>query len=266
MSIKLFLAFSALCFALVVTATQDIDIKKDPRFQSIVWTQNSAEYKILALQAYDRAATQLKASLADKTWSADEVQLAANDFAEKKPAIILDVDETVLDNSAYNARNVADGKSYSLPSWNAWTNEGKATEIPGSMAFIKLAQDQGVEVFYVTNRRDVVKEATLKNLKELGYPVDNDHLLTRNDEDGREGDKLSRRAMVAKEHRIVLLIGDNMADLCSGMDGREQNARNETALAKQKKLSRGWILLPNPVYGGWERALPDRDEVLQLSR
>lgn len=232
------------------------DPKHDPRLNAVRWTQTSAEYQALTEQAYRLARIQLQQALEDPTWSADEVQLEENDFRTRKPAVILDVDETVLDNSPYNARNILSGKSYTLESWTAWCKEKKARAIPGAKKFILTAKSLGVDVFYITNRRDDVRQATIDNLKALGFPADEDHVLTRNDEQGRGGDKVSRRAMVASKHRILLLIGDNLSDICSGMDSRDYRERNRLAAQKRKYLGSRWIVLPNPVYGAWERALP----------
>jgi acid phosphatase len=88
-------------------------------------------------------------------------------------------------------------------------------------------------------------------------------VLTKNKELGRGDDKVSRRAMVAKDHRIVLLIGDSMSDLCSGMDVNNTNRRNGIASKKTALLGARWIMLPNPVYGGWQQALPKAAKALK---
>ena len=231
------------------------DPSKDPKLNALLWMQNSAEFRLLTRQAYRYAADQLHKGLQDKNWCADEVQLQEGGFQRKKPAIILDVDETVLDNSPFNARNIIQGTAFNLENWNAWAHEEKARPVAGALEFITMAKKQGVEIFYVTNRRDGMRVATMNNLKSLGFPVTQAHLLTRNDKAGRGGDKVSRRAMVAVKHRIVLLIGDNMADVCSQMDNTDSNERNRIAKEIGDRLGARWIILPNPVYGGWERAL-----------
>ncbi|MEC9092626.1 MAG: HAD family acid phosphatase [Planctomycetota bacterium] len=241
------------------------DPQKDPKLNALLWVQNSAEYRVLTEQTYRFALLQLKAGLKDKTWSADEIPAKENNYQEKTPAVILDVDETVLDNSAFNARNVLDGTTYNLESWNAWAQEEKARAVPGALEFIQAAKKMGVAIFYITNRRDTVRAATLNNLEALGFPVDAAHLLTRNDDLDRAGDKVSRRKSVASQHRILLLIGDNLADVCSGMDTDNQNDRNRMATQRALLRSR-WILLPNPVYGGWERALDPGSSNLDVAR
>ncbi|MEM6777382.1 MAG: HAD family acid phosphatase [Planctomycetota bacterium] len=247
-------------------SAQDVDLRADDRFGALAWIQNSAEYRLLTEQTYRAAMTQLLVGLHDPNWSADEVQLSNGGFQSKQPAVILDCDETVLDNSAYNARNIVEGKPYSTDSWNAWCQEGQAGAVPGSLEFVTAASGLGVSVFFVTNRRDVVKQATIKNLNDLGFSANEENVLTKNEEMGRAGDKVSRRAMVAADHRIVLMIGDNMGDLCSGMDTLDSDERNRIAKEKRALLGSRWIMLPNPVYGGWQRALPSGQDALILSR
>jgi acid phosphatase len=218
--------------------------------------QTAAEYQLLARQCYRLAQNQMNIGLNDGHWSADEVQVAEGGYFCKHPAVILDLDETVLDNSAYNARNIIEKTEYTQENWNTWCNEERAQLIPGACDFLKAANAMGVTVFFITNRRDEVKAATINNLKKLGVCADENNVLTRNDAEGRGGDKLSRRAMVARNHRIILLIGDNLSDICSEMEVTDHALRNATANRKADFLGTRWIVLPNPIYGSWERALP----------
>jgi len=245
------------------TSGQTIDLLQDRRFDALTWVQNSAEYRMLTEQTFRLALHPLITALDDATITADEEQLAVNDFADKPPAIILDCDETVLDNSAYNARNVLKKESYSTDTWNAWCLEEQAEAIPGSLEFVTRAQALGADIFFITNRRDVVKKATVENLKKLGFPATAENVLTKNKELGRGDDKISRRATVAQSHRIVMLIGDSMSDLCSEMNVSETSQRNETGNQKFQQLGSRWIILPNPVYGGWQQALPEDKQALK---
>lgn len=245
---------------------QKPDVEQDARYGALTWVQNSAEYAVLTEQTYRLALAQLLAGIQDRNWSGDEVQSSQGGFENKPVAIILDCDETVLDNSAYNARNILDGSAYSTDSWNQWCQEGIADAVPGALEFVKRAEGLGVKIFYITNRRDVVKTATVKNLRSLGFPADDSTVLTRNDDLGRGDDKISRRSSVANDYRIVLLIGDSMSDLCSGMDVPNTKRRNEVAAAKTNLLGTRWIMLPNPVYGSWQRALPNDKQALKPKR
>ena len=240
------------------------DVKRDARFNSVAWMQNSAEYKLVCQQTYRFATTQMYVGLQDRMWSADEIQLAASDYEHKQPAVILDVDETVLDNSPFNARNIVDARPYSTESWNAWCREEKSTAIPGALEFVKAAEGLGVRVFYITNRGDEVKDATISNLQTLGFDADTSNVLTQNSKKNRDGRKKTRRALVAAKHRILLLIGDNLSDMCLDLDVRDTPKRNQIAMQKADMLGSRWIVLPNPSYGQWERALGDN--ALRLNR
>jgi 5'-nucleotidase (lipoprotein e(P4) family) len=242
---------------------QTTDLHQDRRFDALTWVQNSAEYRMLTEQTFRLALHPLITALNDPSITADEAQLAKEDFADKPPAIILDCDETVLDNSAYAARNILENESYSTETWNAWCMEVKADAIPGSLEFVTRAKALGVEIFFITNRRDVVKDATVENLKKLGFPASTENVMTKNEELGRGDDKVSRRARVAKNHRIIMLIGDSMSDLCSGMNVSETAQRNQTGNRKFQQLGARWIMLPNPIYGGWQQALPADEKALK---
>lgn len=257
------LAIFTLVYTSSLASAQQIKVEADRRYDALTWVQNSAEYKLLARQTYGLALTQLSVGVQDRKWSADEVQVADGGFEDKTPAVILDCDETVLDNSFYNARNVVTGKQYDRDAWNDWCVEGRAEAVPGALEFIKAAEGLGVKIFYITNRQDVVKDVTIKNLNKLGFKCDEHNVFTKNEAEGRGHDKVSRRAMVAKDHRIVLLIGDNMGDLCSGMSVPNTKRRNEVALEKSEMLGSRWIMIPNPVYGSWQRSLPEGDKALK---
>lgn len=263
MGVEFFLAI-LVTTAPLSTSGQTTDLLQDRRFDALTWVQNSAEYRMLTEQTFRLALHPLITALDDATITADEAQLAVNDFADKPPAIILDCDETVLDNSAYNARNILKKESYSIDTWNAWCLEEQAEAIPGSLEFVTRAKALGADIFFITNRRDAVKKSTVGNLKKLGFPATAENVLTKNKELGRGDDKISRRATVAQSHRIVMLIGDSMSDLCSGMNVTETSHRNQTANQRFQQLGSRWIMLPNPVYGGWQQALPKDEQALKL--
>ena len=229
---------SGVCMAQVETPD-----RTDRRANALEWIQKSAEYQVATRQAYLLAKIQLDQALQQPSFSADEVQAAAGEFEALPVAIILDVDETVLDNSEYNRRRMQIGAEYDSKSWTAWGKERIAIPVPGAVEFLDYAQSKGVEVFFVTNRKDELRNATFDNLVKVGISTTQDRVLTRNSDEGRGGDKISRRAIVAEKYRIALLVGDNFADLTAA-------DRDEFKAAPQ--ISAGWVMLPNPVYGYWE--------------
>ncbi len=227
---------------------------KVPLPDSVVWFRTSVEYRAVTTQAYRLAALMLDRALADSTWTAALEQ--TGDFASKPPAVILDVDETALDNSESEERNVVEGASYNEARWADWCNERRATPIPGALEFTRAAAATGVAVFYVTNRDRALEQATRDNLAKYGFPLDpaRDTVLTRAERpEWSSSDKSSRRAMVAQDFRILLLIGDDFGDFVAGARGTLA-ARRALDQANAAMWGVKWIALPNPLYGSWKTA------------
>jgi 5'-nucleotidase (lipoprotein e(P4) family) len=222
---------------------------------AVAWMQASVEYEASALQAYRAAARQLDAALADPSWTAAIEQTA--DASKLPPAVVLDVDETVLDNSPFQARAVRDNTSYSEGAWNRWVMEARATAVPGAKEFTAYAVKKGVAVFYISNRMSEVEKPTRANLEAAGFPVDPkvDTVLCRGERpEWSASTKGPRRAFVAASHRILLLIGDDLGDFVVNAAGTPDERRTRTE-PNAAWWGVRWIMLPNPTYGSWERAL-----------
>ena len=220
-----------------------------------LWVQTALEYEATALQAYRLAQMQLDAALADRTWTAAIEQ--KGDASKLPPAVIVDVDETVLDNSYYQARMIRDNTAYSSATWDPWVMEEKATAIPGAREFTRYAASKGVTVFYVTNRTANLETATRANLEAEQFPVSKeiDVVLTRGERaEWNASAKGPRRAHIAASYRILLLIGDDLGDFVVDPSGTPDTRRAGTELY-EGWWGRRWIMLPNPTYGSWERAI-----------
>ncbi len=204
-----------------------------------LWMQASAEYRALCYQAFKLAQMNLDTFLGF--------------YSGAKPvAVIVDADETVIDNSAYEAFLIGKDFGYSSKTWNPWMAAGQATAIPGASDFLKYAVQKGVEIFYVTNRKMVGYEGTEKNLKMLGFPnVDKKHLLLRTD----TSNKQPRRDIVANEYEIAFLMGDNLNDFLSVFAGKSVEERFAQVEKFRTKWGTKFIVIPNPAYGEWEGAL-----------
>lgn len=221
---------------------------------SIVWFRTSVEYRAVTTQAYRLATLMLDRALADTTWTAAFEQTGA--FGSKAPAVILDVDETVLDNSESQERDVRDGAAYSEARWAVWCNERRAVPIPGALEFTRAAAAKGVAVFYVTNRDRALEQATRDNLAKYGFPLDpiRDTVLTRAERpEWASSDKSSRRSVVAQDYRILLLVGDDFGDFVQGARST-MGARKALDEANAAMWGVKWIALPNPMYGSWKTA------------
>jgi len=205
---------------------------------SVLWQQNSGEYRALCFQAYNFARLSLKEAL----WES----------LNKKPnCIIVDIDETVLDNSPFQGHEINKGISYNPADWTAWTNLSQADTVPGALAFLKFAASKNIETFYVSNRDEKDYAATLKNLQKFGFPYADDvHLMISKG----TSDKEPRRQKIAETYNILLLCGDNLSDF-SNIFYREGKNTFEQVNANQALFGTKYIMLPNPMYGDWEKPL-----------
>ena len=236
---------------------------------SVLYAQSSAEYEASNIQTYVNAKSALDRALNDVTWTAAIEQ--KDNFENKPPAIILDIDETVLNNVPFQARSIMDGQSYPT-GWLDWMLEESSDAVAGVSGFLEYAQSKGVKIFYVTNRIAVAEDATRNNLKKLGLPLDTDRdVLLMKNENGWTSDKVSRRKLVAKDYRILLLIGDQLGDFLP-LDETTLELDGRKALADTYKHMWGskWFMITNPMYGRWEASIynneyPDtEDELMQM--
>ena len=209
----------------------------DYKIQAQVWTQNSAEYRALCYQAFNAA----------------KMNLDALFFFEKeydKPlAIIADVDETVLDNSPYDGKLILNNTTYNRESWVEWGNLEIAKAIPGSLEFLIYASEKNVEIFYISNRYSEQLEATVNNLKKLGFPdAKESNVLLRGD----SRSKSERRKSVSDNYEIIMLIGDNLSDFNDEFEIKLYDERSDQTDKLKNEFGTKLIVLPNPNYGDWE--------------
>ena len=205
---------------------------------ALLYQQRAAEYKALCFQAYNLAKLRLDAALKQR---------------HKKPlAIVTDIDETVLDNSPYDAARAINNLEFDLNQWKHWTAKGIADTVPGAPSFLKYAASRGVKVFYITNRDEDEREGTLKNLKLYNLPnTDNAHLFLRDKISSKE----ARRQLVLKKHKIVLLFGDNLPDFDALYDNKPaEESRNASTEKLKKQFGNKYIVIPNMAYGDFEGA------------
>ena len=226
--------------ALVVSGLLNGCSKTTHLVQSNLWVQNSGEYRALAFQAFNTA-----------KWRLDDLLQRAK-FA-KPPCIVLDLDETCLDNSPYTGYQIKENKGYTTESWQAWTSLAEADSIPGSVSFLKWA-DTKVDIFYISNRRVAELDATIKNMQALGFPnADKDHVLLRSDESNKE----KRREKVEEEHAIVMYFGDNLNDFSEMFEKKSTEERHNLVDQNVSAWGTQYIIIPNPNYGSWNSAMFD---------
>ncbi len=236
-----------LCIFLLVIAlspfakaqqAQSLSIANGGKVWALLYQQRAAEYKALCFQAYNLAKLRLDEALKRKG---------------KKPlAIVTDVDETVLDNSPYDAAMALRNIDFDLPAWKSWTAKGVADTVPGAPSFFKYAASKGVTVFYITNREEDEREGTTKNLKLYKLPnADKEHIFLRQTTSSKE----ARRQEVLKKYNVVLYCGDNLPDFDSAYDNKPaQDIRNATTENLKKHFGNKYIVIPNIAYGDFESA------------
>ncbi len=213
---------------------------------AVLWQHTSAEAYWLYQQSY-RYATQ---HLSDILRHDDRTGTPLDQGRRK--AVIVDIDETVLDNSPYQVNAVRNNRTFDQDQWRQWTDKASAKACPGALDFLRFAESEGCEVFYITNRDVREKASTLKNLQEVGFPfADEEHLLLM---DGTS-DKTERRARVAATHRVVLLVGDQLRDFDERFKDRAVNHGRDQVDSMKDTLAEYFILLPNPMYGTYRDAL-----------
>ena len=235
---------------------------------AVLWMQASAEYGAVSETLYRAAAAQLDAALADKERDAlvpDERGDTPDGrrTAGLPPAVIMDVDETVLDNSPYQARLIATGKEYDDVSWDAWVAEKKAQPLPGVVAFARAATERGITVLYLSNRDEHLQAATIANLEAVGLPVKDDSVFLGlgtvvKDCEQHGSEKACRRRLAGRKYRVLMQFGDQLGDFVQVL-ANTPKARGQLAGKYRDWFGQRWWMLPNPSYGSWEPALFGND-------
>lgn len=220
-----------------VVETMPKNVSLNGKLFSSIFQQRAAEYRALCLQGYNIA------------------KLRVDNFtaqSEKPKAIITDIDETILDNSAYAVHQAYEGSEYTNTSWYEWTDKSAADTMPGAAAFLKYVASKNIQVFYITNREDKERAGTLKNLQRFGLPnADEIHLYTKLGTSSKE----ARRQQVMDRYEVVLLMGDNLADLSMLFDKKTEEERKKNTDILAGEFGKKFIVFPNANYGDWESSM-----------
>jgi 5'-nucleotidase (lipoprotein e(P4) family) len=201
----------------------------------IKYMRDSEEYATLARQTYRLAG--------------EAVTRAAGSAGPW--AVVLDIDETALDNSTYELERAAYGLPFDALSWNAWVERRNATAVPGAVEFVRLVRRATGHVAWISNREVAVIDATRANLKTADLWNDDDRLCLQKTPQHTKGDR--RREVVggkgdcawpATPMRVVVFVGDQLGDFPESTEQIPQ-AGNDSA------FGRTCFLLPNSMYGAW---------------
>lgn len=236
----------------------------DPqRDLGLLWVKHAAEYHALALQVYQAATASLPGFVADSSWTVVPGNVNLRDLP---PAVILDVDETVVSNVDFQLTFERPFANWKLDEWTAGTT---ATPVPGVAGFIRAARAAGVEVFFVTNRPCEPtdgnpdpcpqKATTIEDIREVGIETDAAHIFL-SEEQGWNREKLTRRQHIAETHRIIMLVGDDLGDFVPCVRTRPYPPCTSPATAASRQelvdshaelWGNGFYVLPNPMHGSW---------------
>ena len=231
----------------ILTMPQNVSL--NGKLFSSVFQQRAAEYRALCLQGYNIAKMRVDSYVP---------------ITEKPKAIITDIDETILDNSPYAVHQAYAGSEYTSPTWFEWTDKSAADTMPGAASFLKYIASKNIQVFYITNREDRERAGTLKNLQQFGLPnADEMHLYTKMGTSSKE----ARRLQVMERYEVILLMGDNLADLNVLFDKKTEveRIRNTDLLAAD--FGKKFIVFPNANYGDWESSVYKYDyKLTQLQK
>jgi acid phosphatase len=232
---------------------------------SVLWTQQSVEHRAATAAMYRAAGAALLNASRQVGWASLEKGPASSG----RKAVVMDIDETLLDNSPYNAWLAQANKTYSEATWQDWVALRKAVALPGALEFVQLAKRLKVDVFFVTNRECVPKgddpcpalEHTRRNLVDLGFERAADPaalMLKKQRPEWTASDKSSRRLLIAQTHHIVMLVGDDMGDFLptDKVAALRAGTPDPDTARGMAQLGKRWFVIPNPMYGSWERAVP----------
>lgn len=231
----------------------------DDNLNAVAWTQTALEHDLIYQETLRSAQSQLLTALKDKHWDALPSDDRTTPYKNLKPAVILDIDETVLDNSPYQARLIRKGGEFNEADWAAWCKEERARALPGAVAFTQFAAKHGVAVFYISNRAQDLDTATLNNLRKAGLPVSGPDaflglgtILRDCDQVGTE--KNCRRQLIGQHYRVLMQFGDQLGDFVTVLSNTPAG-RAQAMAPYMDWIGTRWFVLPNPTYGSWEPAL-----------
>lgn len=265
--LSLSMASASICGCVTTSNVQE-------NLDATLWAQTSSELPAATIGTYSVATASLQRIVAERPTGNDRM------------AVVMDVDETVLDGYSYMTQLLLDNEEYTAETWDQWLALRVNAAIPGAIDFIKTGQELGASFIFITNRECLKradnsgdcpqKEDTLAVLRELGVQTDLDHLFLRGErpparclsiltdvekEKGRwvSSDKTGRRQCVRLDHDIVMLVGDQLGDFIGGLEGATPEIRKALVGQYRGKWGNTWFMIPNPTYGDWLDILqPDK--------
>jgi len=262
---KTVLIILLILFAVVATAdgdpTSDLSsvVPEQGALMANVYTMASAEYRACCYSIYTAAGYRL-----------EELMEEAGP-PPARPAVVMDLDETVLDITSFQTFVYENELEFTRDLWFAYEQDGvdEVLLVPGAREFIEKAEGLGVSVVYLSNRNAANQEHTVAVLERLGLNVEGieDRLYLK--PTGASSDKSPRRDAVSARYNVLMIFGDNLRDFSEvfaaerlGEDAGSEDylravaAREAAVDAALCHWGVDWFVLPNCMYGEWEKLLP----------
>ena len=230
----------------------------------LLWVKYSVDYIAVTRQIYGSAEQSLPRLIEDTSWTALPGQTDAGDLP---PAVILDIDETVVSNIDFQ---IAHERPFTNRKLEMWGRENRAQAVPGAVEFVEAARAAGATVFFLTNRpcekyadeEDSCpqKQTVIDNLSELGIDAEPEFVSLSHEQPDWTREKLVRRQLIGEDYRIVMLIGDDFADFvpCARKKVVAPCTTSGTRASRAAALEEyadywgnGWYILPGPTHGSW---------------
>lgn len=236
----------AVISALALAGCSSSNMTDDARLQQhavlgVNWMQDSGEYQALAYQAFNTAKVAFDNAKVKKG---------------KKKAVAVDLDETMVDNSAYAGWQIKNNQPFGSETWTQWVNARQTLAIAGAVEFNNYVNSHGGKVFYVSNRKDSTEKAgTIDDMNKLGFKgVSEETLYLKKDKSAKQArfDEIEKQG-----YEIVLYVGDNLDDFGNEVYGKINAERRAFADKNSKLFGTKFIVLPNPNYGGWEGGITE---------
>jgi 5'-nucleotidase (lipoprotein e(P4) family) len=238
-------------------------VAANDNLNAVAWSQTAIEHDLIFMQTYRDAESRLLAALRDRHWDALPSDDRVAPIGGLKPAVVLDIDETVLDNSPYQARLIRSSGEFNEADWADWCKEEIARALPGVVEFTQFAVRHGIAVIYVSNRAKDLDQVTLANLRKAGLPVSGPQafLGLGTFVEGCEqvgSEKGCRRQQISRRYRVLMQFGDQIGDFVTVLANNAEGRRRAMA-PYLGWIGTRWFVLPNASYGAWEPALFNND-------
>lgn len=209
-----------------------------------IWYQSSPEVKALYYQGFNIAK--------------ERVVEYSKQKSDKPKAVVVDLDETMIDNSPFQGKMIETGKPFTPEMWGEWVALEQAEALPGAVEFSQFCQSMGIDVIYLSNRTVDEQDATMRNMEKLGFAfVKPENFYLKESISGKE----PRREAVAEKFDIILLLGDNLNDFAEVFEDRTDSWGQPTVDEYREEFGRRFIAFPNPMYGEWEKNIYNHERI-----